>query len=224
MKKFGNRVIQSDENNYNRIKSCGKDSSPDNSHCFYFSLEPTSNDHSEKPYKARLELNIPLSSGSQLRTPQQGQTHNIQWYFYVDPKNVVTESFFVVHQVFGESFGPLIAYSLISNKFSVSYSFALQSGLELGSANIKDMMGKWILANETAHFDHKEKGGWYETTLTDAATGKVLLKVPRKPLDMWGKSTSIHTKFGIYRRKGDAKHTYWPTSHVAFSDFKLTKL
>jgi len=223
MKKFGSKVIQSDENKYDRIKSCGKDNAPDNSHCFYFSLEPTSNDHDAKPFKSRLELNIPLSSGSQLRTSQQGQTYNTQWYFYVDAKNVITNGFFNIHQVFGEGFGPLICHSLDTEKFIVKHSITLGDH-EVASTSAKSMMGKWVLVNETAHFESKEKGGWYQVSFTDFATGKVLLDVSRKPLDMWGKSTSVHTKFGIYRRKGDKHYGSWPTSHVAFSDFKITKL
>jgi hypothetical protein len=150
-----------------------------------------------------------------------GQTWHLQWYFYVDPKNVVTNGFFNIHQVFAENSGPLISHGFQDGKFYVGHSEHLKNPEYLGSTDMKTMMGKWVLVNETVHFDNK---GWYQATFTDAQTGKAIFSVPRKERNFWCDATSIHTKYGIYRRKGDKNHGFWPTSHVAFSEFKFNRV
>ena len=101
-----------------------------------------------------------------------GHTYNLQWYFYVDPKNVVTNGFFNIHQIFGEGFGPLLCHGFQYGKFYVSHSEGAARPEYLGSTDLKNMMG--ILVNETVHFDQK---GWYQVTFADAQTGQTIYSV-----------------------------------------------
>jgi len=211
---FGRGSVESFQNE-NRIKSCGKHGSPDDSQCFLFSLEPTARD-SKHEDRARVEVRLDPN----ILRGHRGETWNYQWYFFVPQDTVLTNGFYHCHQLIGRGGagvegGPIVTYTLHNGRLTIDYH-GNNGNKVLNSVDVKQIWGKWVKADETVYIHEK---GWYQTKITDAETGKEILSVPRTSLDMWKKMEDVHAKFGIYRKLGS-----WPTTHLAFSFWKLTKL
>lgn len=156
-----------------------------------------------------------LSQGS----AKSGETINYQWYFYVQSDIEITNEFCHIHQVKSDpptvaAQPPIITYTLEHAKFAVKHIDSKGTTTTLKEIPASQIIGKWVYADETLKAG---SNGWFETTIYDAASKTPILSIPRISRDMWRDGDEIHPKFGVYRHHGN-----WHTTHVAFSDWKVT--
>jgi len=215
---YGSNVIEFYGSYYDRIKSCGQKNAPDGKQCFYFWLEPTDGDRDHNTDRARIEVRLAKDGKGSTKA---GEANNFQWYFYVQSDVEITNEFFHIHQVKSDppteaAQPPIITYTLEHGKFSVKHIDSRGKTTTLQEVPASNIVGKWILANESIKAG---SDGWFETHISDASTNALILTVPRIPRDMWRDGVEIHPKFGVYRHHGN-----WHTTHVAFSEWKITKI
>lgn len=165
-----------------------------------------------------------------------GQTIRYRWKFRLPEGMKTTSEFCHIHQIKGMGSGPEVAHPVftltcrsISSKqvlqvINVPYEGA--SNVNLAQTDLKPLLGKWIEATEVVTVG---KNGAYYLELVDIASGKSILKVDKKDIEVWRDTSDKSTmrgKWGIYRSLGDNLKLKGQlrSERLLFADFESVRM
>lgn len=168
---------------------------------------------------------------------QEGDSVVMRWKFKLPLGMVTTKKFCHVHQLKGidnkagtaDVAHPLLTFTCCtvgsgsSQELQVRWQDRLNENatVYLARTDLKPLLGCWLEAEERVRYG---RNGSYALTVRDLTTGKVIIDVPCKALDMWRTDCDgLRPKWGIYRYIGDNRSLEGSLrdEEVRFADFSI---
>ncbi len=148
----------------------------------------------------------------------EGNRLTYSWLFRIDSNMNIGDQFTHVFQLKSvdgvDSSHPLLTFTGANGLFEVRHG---NDDRILGTANWSSFQGRWVEASVDATFSHT---GRLRVTLTDMATGNVLISFTKRRIDMFKDGTYVRPKWGIYRENIDQN---LGNASIRFADFVIVK-
>lgn len=169
---------------------------------------------------------------------QEGDSVVMRWKFLLPKGMLTTKKFTHIHQLKGidndnetaDVAYPLITFTCctVSNRQELQVRwqdrFDKDKTTYLARIDLAAFLGQWLEVEERVRYGSK---GYYYVIIRDMHTGKIVLEVKNKGMDMWRTNcTGMRPKWGIYRYIGESRslENELRDEELRFADFSIKKI
>lgn len=166
---------------------------------------------------------------------KEGETITYKWKFRLPEDMKTSGEFCHIHQIKGMGSGPEVAHPVFTLTCRTTSSkqvlqvinvpFEGSSNVNLAQIDLKQLLGRWIEAEETLTVG---RNGSYALTLTDIESSKQIVAVNKSDIAIWRDTddqSTMRAKWGIYRSLGSdlSLKSKLRSERVLFADFETSK-